>query len=343
MSMQTAIAALNTAAPNVPTGAATITTNIANAGADIVQEAPQGTQETKVIATNAQQIDGAKTEEGVVEAAPLTPKVEEKKEEVKPSDSSKFAALAKKEKALVKQQNEIKARETAFAEKEAAISAREAAIKQSEALWETDVLKALEMKGYTYQKLTDMILSGKVAPEKAPEDPIKYAQGIEEKLRKEFADKDAAREAAIQKSAADAKAQQEADLAAAYEAYRGEVASHTKEFEAEYELINMYGQQELVIETVQGYYEKNKRVLSTKEACDMVEKYLYDEAQKALNSKKFAKKTSPVEKVIEPQTKSVTQTKTLSNNLTPTMAAVLPSATDAERMKRALAALDSRK
>lgn len=338
MSMQTALAALNTAAPAVPQGSATIITNMANDGANKNQEAPQGAQETKVIATNAQQIDGAESNEGVVVAAPLTPEKTEETKKTEESSSSKFAALAKKEKALVRQQNEIKAKEITFTEREAAIAVREAKIKESEALWETDVLKALEMKGYTYQKLTDMILSGKVAPDKAPEDPIQVARDIETKLRKEFADRETAKETAAQKAAEDAKAKQEEELASAYESYRAEVASFTKEFEAEYELINMYGQQELVIDTVKQYYEANKRVLSTKEASDMVEKYLYDEAQKALNSKKFAKKTSDVEKpkAETTATKVVSQTKTLSNNLTPTMSSALPAATDAERMKRAL-------
>lgn len=344
MSMQSALAALNTIAPNVPEGTATIVTNAANAGANTNQEAPQGAQETKVNATDAQQTSGAKAEEGVaVDAAPLTPPEEKKADD----SSSKFAALAKKEKAIVKQQAEIKAKEGAFAQREAAIAEREAQIKESEAMWETDVLKALEMKGYTYQKLTDMILSGKVAPDKAPEDPITYAKSIEEKLRKEFTDKENAREEAAKRANADAAAKEEKDLAEAYEQYRTEVASFTKENEAEYELINMYGQQELIIDTVKEYYEKNKRVLSTKEASDMVENYLYDEAQKALNSKKFAasKKTAETtaEKIVAPATNKLKSapTKTLSNNLTPTMSSVLPSATDAERMKRAMAKLNT--
>ncbi len=347
MSMQSALAALNTAAPAVPQGSPSAITNMSNAGANTNQEAPQGAQETKVIADNAQQADGAKAEEGVVDAAPLTPeKTEEKKAD--PSESSKqFAALAKKEKAIVKQQAEIKAKEATISAREAAISAKEAEIKQAESLWETDVLRALEMKGYTYQKLTDMILSGKVAPDKAPEDPIQVARDIETKLRKEFADREAAKEESAKKAASEAAARQEEELAQAYEQYRTEVSSFTKEHEAEYELINMYGQQELIIDTVKQYYETNKRVLSTKEASDMVENYLYDEAQKALNSKKFAaaKKTTETtaEKIIAPATNKLkaAPTKTLSNNLTPTMSSVLPSATDAERMKRAMAKLNT--
>lgn len=343
MSMQSALAALNTAAPAVPQGSPSAITNVTNAGANTNQEAPQGTQETKVIATNAQQVDGAKTEEGVVEAAPLTSKADKKAEETKASDSSKFAALAKKEKALVKQQADIKSKESAFAAREAAITAREAEIKKSESLWETDVLAALEAKGYTYQKLTDMILSGKVTPDKAPEDPIKVAREIESNLRKEFADKEAAREEAAKKAASERTAKEEQDLADAYEQYRAEVNSYTKEFEAEYELINMYGQQELVIDTVKEYYAANKRVLSTKEASDMVEKYLYDEAQKALNSKKFSKKDTAAQKVVEVSDNKLKSsgTKTLSNNLTPTMSTTLPAATDAERMKRAMDKLNS--
>lgn len=345
MSMDKALAALNT--PNnaeIPTTPTETPINLANNGANLTDKSlpNQPAQETKVTATTGDQSIEAK-KDGVVDAdksTEATTSTAPKKEEETPI-SSKFAALAKKEKALVKQQADIKAKEATFSQREAAIAEREAKIKESESLWETDVLKALEMKGYTYQKLTDMILNGKATIEKAPEDPAALAKRLTDEVRKEFADKEAAREAAIKKSQEDEKAAKAKELEEATEAYRQQVINFTKENENEYELINMYGQQELVLGTVEAFYEKHNRVLSIKEASDMTEKYLTDEAERAVNSKKFAnrlapKKETPADKVIKTETAKSAPTKTLTNNLTPTMASVLPAATDAERMKRAL-------
>lgn len=359
MSMEKAMAALNAANTSAPAAQVSeMPTNMANGGANIEQEKAQVTQEVKENATT-----DLKTGEndGVVDATKsaaeaTTSSTEQKIEEAAPKKeegpiSAKFAALAKKEKALVKQQNEIKAREAAFAAREAEIAAKEAQIKESEAMWEKDVLKALEMKGLSYQKLTDMILKGEIVPEKKVEDPVEIAKKVAEDLRKEFAEKEAVREAAAAKARADEEAKKAKELEDAYNTYREEVSNFTKENSDEYELINMYGQQELIIETVQSYYEAHKRVLSVKEASDMVEKYLYDEAQKALKSKKLGgkkeetptKKATVADAVLKSDAKvsSNNQTKTLTNNLTPTMSSVLPAATDAERMRRALDKLNS--
>lgn len=334
MSMESALNALN-AVSSAPLGVATNPTNMSNNGANEAVNPP--TQETKVneiIGNNP--IEATKTDSAVEEAKADAAAPSPKKDDA----SSKFAALAKKEKALVKQQADIKAKEQSFIQKEQDIAAREAKIKASEALWETDVLAALESKGYSYQKLTDMILSGKVSPEKAPIDPITEAKKIADDLRKEFSDKEAAREAAIQKSQEDKKAQEAKELEEAYTNYRNSVAEFTKTNADDYELLNMYGQQELVVETVDGYYEKYKRVLSLKEASDLVENYLIDEAQKALGSKKLSKSSPIADKVIA-QDEKKSSPRTLSNNLTPTMASTLPASTDSERMKKALAALET--
>lgn len=340
--MDKALAAL--ANSPIPTGTPTeIPVNLANTGANTFTDqslANQPRQEPKANDTKGQESIEAKS--GGVEAQSVETPTASKKEE-DPKISQQFAALAKKEKALVKQQADIKAKEATYAQREAAIAEREAKIKESEALWETDVLKALEMKGYSYQKITDMILSGKAVVEKAPEDPIVLAKRLTDEVRKEFADKETAREAAAKKATEDEKARAAKELVDAQAAYRESIVNFTKENEAEYEFINMYGQQDLVVEIVNGYYEKHGRILSLKEASDMTEKYLTDEADRARKAKKFAtpaKTETVAEKVIKSETKPA-PTKTLTNNLTPTMASVLPAATDTERMKRAMDKLNA--
>src|ERR1700677_1761192 len=133
MSIETAMAALN---PPVP---------------------PQQQSLTKQEVTSA--ISEAETKPAVVEPTIETKPTETAKPKEEPA-SAKFSALAKKEKAIVTRSNELKAKEASFAEREAKIAAREAKIKESESLWDTDVFKALEARGYTYNKLTELALEG---------------------------------------------------------------------------------------------------------------------------------------------------------------------------------------
>lgn len=331
MSLASAIKALenvpaattNTAAPEMPV-------NMANGGANESTKTPQASQEVKENGT-----DSDKT--GVVEAATA-------KEETAPAKkeepiSSKFAALAKKEKAIVKRDQEIKAREATFAQREAAIAEREARVKAFETLVETNPLEAMEKYNVTYQKLTDMILSGKTTVEKKPEDPIEVAKKIAEDLRKEFTEKETAREAAAKKAQEEAAAQQKAELEKAYAQYRDEVNVFTKQNADKYEMINIFDQQELVIDTVNGYYEKHNRVLSVQEACDMVEAYLDSEFQKAQKAKKFAGKSTATETTSTKKEENKPASKTLSNSMTGQATSKLPAVSEQDRMKRALAAL----
>lgn len=336
MSLESAIKALNvtpaeqTAAPETPV-------NMANSGAnEQTTTAPQASQDVKENGANSEKTGG------VVESAPEAPVAAAKPEETKKEEplSAKFAALAKKEKAVVKLREEVKAKEAAISAREAAIAEREAKIKEAEQLFDTDPFAALEKRGYTYQKLTDMILSGKTTVEKKPEDPVEVAKRIADDLRKEFAEKEKAREEAAKKAQEEAKKKQEEELAAAYEQYRGEVAAFVEQNSDQYELINMYGQQELVIDTVNGYYETHKRVLSVKEACDMVESYLDEEAKKVFAAKKYKKQQEEAKPATPKKEEPKAPSKTLSNNMTPTMASTLPAKSESERMKRALAALN---
>jgi hypothetical protein len=266
---------------------------------------------------------------------PEVPKTPPKEEPL----SAKFSALAKKEKAIVEQTRANKTAEAKLAEREAAISAREAKIKESEALWDTDVFKALELRGYDYNKLTMMQLDGKTA---APEtDPVKIAKKTIDDFKKEQAQAKADKEAADKKTADELAAKQKSDLEAAWEAYNNEVNEFIESNKDTYELITTYAQQSLIAETVDEFYKKNKRVLSVKEASDMVEAYLESEAEKALNTKKISGKvkTAPAQKKEEEVPRI---TKTLNNNMQPTSASVLPAQSEADRMKRAMAALESK-
>ena len=325
MSLDTALAALNT--PTVPTQQQSISPK--EVAAATVEQETNAKNNAKIVEPATKTENGAdvKTE------APISKPVER--------DSAKFSALAKKEKAIVERSKTLNTKEATLAEREAAIIAREAKIKESDSLWDKDVFKALELRGYDYNKLTAMFLDGKVAPD--PEtDPVKLARKTIDDFKKEQAQKEEDQKTAAQKAEEAKKAQEKAELDAAWESYNSEVARHIEDNKETYELISTYNQQSLIAETVDEFYKANKRVLSIKEASDMVEAYLEAEAEKALNTKKISGKvtraTKPTEEVKKEEEPRIT--KTLNNSMQPTAASVLPAQSEADRMKRAMAALD---
>lgn len=260
--------------------------------------------------------------------------------------SAKFSALAKKEKAIVEQTRANKAAESKLTEREATLAAREAKIKASEALWETDVFKAIqERTGMDYNALTLAYLDGKTAmPQET--DPAKIARKTIDDFKKEQAQEKAEKEIKEKKAAEELVAKQKAELEAAWKNYNAEVNEFIEANKDTYELINTYSQQSLIAETVDEFYKKNTRVLSVKEASDMVEAYLESEAEKALNTKKIGGKVTRTAKPTETASKKDEEpriTKTLNNNMQPTSASVLPAASEADRMKRALAAMSGDK
>jgi hypothetical protein len=279
-------------------------------------------------------------------AAPTTPEggVEAKTPEAsappaaKPTKdlSAEFAALARREKAIVQKQKEAAAREKTFAEREAAIKAREEKLAEADKMWNTDLFKSLEARGLDYNKITKMYLEGQAAPPKAAVDPGEAVSKALADFEKKQAEKEAAREAADKKSQEERAAQDQVALQQAYEKFKGEVATHIKTNENDYELINLYDQADLVVDTIQQHFDNTQNVLSIKEASEMVEKYLEGEAQKALKSKKLGAKAPEAKKE---ETKSSAPTKTLTNQLTPTMSSNLPNKTENDRMARALAKL----
>lgn len=325
MSIETAMAALNTPAP-------------VQQQAISQNEVAAATVEAETKSINDAKIVEPASDKSGVEAKVEAPKTEETKKDE--PFSAKFSALTKREKTLQKQAQENKVKEAGFAEREAKIAAREAKIAASEKLWETNVFDAIkERTGMDYNALTLAYLDGKTA---APveTDPVKLAKKTIDEFKAEQKQKEevAARELKT-KQEADQKVKED-ELAAAWEVYNKEVEDFIIANKDEYELINTYNQQALIAETVDEFYNRNKRVLSVKDAADLVEQYLEDEAKKALSTKKFAKQEAQPSAKPKEEAKPV---KTLTNQMQPTSASVLPAASEADRMKRAMAALESNK
>lgn len=197
--------------------------------------------------------------------------------------SSKFAALAKKEKAALAKLEAAKAREAEIAAKEAALAAREAKLSEFETVKQTNPMKALEMMGLTYQDLTQTVLNGnEITPEMQINNLRKEVESFkeqQERLAKEQAE-----------AAAKRQAEEEAEV---LQSFRSEIESFVKSQGSKFELIQSFNQANLVYETIDAQFQKTGRLLSIAEASEMVEKYLEGEIEKALNVPKVKSKISP--------------------------------------------------
>lgn len=240
------------------------------------------------------------------------------------SVSSKFAALAKKERAMLQKvqsrQAEIEAREKALAEKEA----KYAGYDQKPG----NPIEALERLGYSYKDITDYILNDN----KPTVD--QEVKSVREELQSFKQAQEEAKKTAIE---AQAKQEQE-ELDKAIAGFKGEISDYLTTNNVEAELINLYGAQEVVYETMDEYYNLNGKVLSIAEGVKMVEDYLYEQTQKAQGTSKFKPKAADPKE--EPKFQAKQQSKTLTNEHVSTVATVLPSKTEQDRIKRALLALE---
>lgn len=190
----------------------------------------------------------------------------------------------------------------------------------------------MKKAGLSYSDLTQFYLNNK---QPGPETQIKSIQEELQAFRRE-------QEEARTKAAEEAKKQAEQDHARQIEAFRAEVASFVQADSEKYELINQYGQQGLVADTIEEHFAATNKVLSNSEAAEMVERYLEAEAEKLVTTKKFKSKYMSAHQPPkdEEAQDAPSPPKTLSNSLTSSSSFTGPARTDAERTARAIAAMD---
>lgn len=271
---------------------------------------------TRTVAKEAPKGAAALTTLPAPEAAKADPKV-----------SSRFAALSRKERALVQAQQEIVAQK-------AEIAAQLKKIQDFETEWKNDPTKAAESRGLTYAEWTNRVLNdGKPTPEQQ----VLSVREELDRFRKEQEKKEADARDAQAKAAKD-------ENESVINEFKASVREFIKKDEDAYELINLHDASELVMATVEQYFAQTKKILGTKEACDLVEAHLEEQVMKSTETKKWKAKASPQPKE-EPKSKADTapQQKTLTNSMTSSAPGFLPAATENERIKRAMAALDRTK
>lgn len=291
--------------------------------------------------------------EAAATATPVTPTVPSAETPAavpKPTVSEQFNVLASKEKTLQRRREEI-AREKQSLAAEKAEVARQLA--ESRSLAEKygsrpkTALEALERYGFSYKDATELALNeGQPTAEQ-------IARAAEERVTAlEQRQKDAAEEAKT-------SAHQAAEAAAtqAIEDFKGEINEFISTKSDDYELISLHGAQSVVYDTVEEFFERSRaedakkrgvsldkaqgRVLSIKEASDLVEEYLAEQVKRSLDTKKFKANGQPSKEPQsgKPSDQAPAQRRTVSNEMTSSTPTLLTPRVEEDRMRRAIAAL----
>ena len=244
--------------------------------------------------------------------------------------SPKFAALARKEKAILKRSQEVKQMENNIKKMQSDLEAKMAKLTDLENRGKTDPDYALEALGWDYDKYLNYRLNDKQV---TPDHRVNDLEKRLESMKKEAEERELQRD---QKAKEDAERQYSDQISA----FKTQIKDFVTEKQSEYELINLYDASETVFETIQAYHQQHKKLLNVKEASDLVEKFLEDQAEeKYMKSTKLkAKFGIPVEK--KEEKKQPPTSTTLSGTINTSVGSMLPAKNEQDRLRRALAALE---
>jgi hypothetical protein len=266
--------------------------------------------------------------------APPAEAVEAPKETPKQTaDAARFAALAKREKALQASRVELKAKESEYAalqEKVKSVDAARAAVS-------SNPLEALKLLGVTdiralYESLTQQILN----------DGKPTADHATRALREEM-DAFKREHGEAQKKAAEAeKAAILEQETAILDRFRSDTVDFVKSKPDDYEMIGLHDAYQDVVLLIERQFAATQRVMSAKEAADLVESELMARAEKVAASKKIAAKAAAAKAASEKQVVPA-QRRTVSNDLAASTSSNKPALNEREAMQRALARLEASK
>lgn len=240
-----------------------------------------------------------------------------------------FAALAAKEKAHATAAQKLAADRAAFQkerdEHSAWKTAHESRLRDPEAFLKQDF-----GEGW-YDKLTEYKLNGgKVTPEL-----------VSAQVDERFAALTKQQEDERAKVVEDEKTRAATEHQQAWQKFQDDTKTFVDSKPDEYELINLHGAHASVVAVIEKTYADTGRVLEAKEAADQVEKYLEEQIQKSLETKKWKSKAKlpPAVPGAEKRPESA-QPRTLTNAHGAVSTPPPPSgpSTEAERMARAIAA-----
>lgn len=257
-------------------------------------------------------------------------------EPAKDSAAERFAALARKERMVVEEKRALKAKEAEWAkerdELRKQLSALEPLAKARE-LAASDPFAVLKAFNLDYDKLTEAALNRK---ELSPEEVAREA------ARAEFEAQRKAQAEAAEKLKREETARIERERAQAMETFRGEVRDFIATNADTYELTALNKADNLVVQVVEQHFASTGKVLSTKEAADLVESHLEEQAVRLAATKKLSAKLKPVSAPAEAAPSApAASSATLHNGLSASTPASAGPLTYEERRARALAKLEA--
>jgi hypothetical protein len=195
------------------------------------------------------------------------PKIEAKPEEKDDHNlAARFAALSRRERQIVEKEKTLKG----FEEKINSFEKSKKSAKIDPVAW-------LEQGGITYDELTQYILNNN-QPTKDTKVSLEL-QDLRERLEKQEQEKKEREE----------KDRLEAENRA-IDNYKKQITDYAKTNADKYELINQSEEFETVFEVCEQYFAVNHKLLPIETACEQVEKYLEEKAEKFFTAKKFADK-----------------------------------------------------
>lgn len=277
-----------------------------------------------------------------------------------------FSTIIKKEKQILREKRALKEQQLALEAEKQKWAEEQAKLQRFKEL--SNPLEALKEKGWTYEDLTNYVLSDqKTPPEKMIAD-----------VKKELEDLKTAQQREKEQLLAQAKEAAEKEQQQIIDNFKAQTNEYIAQNKDTYELINLHDAQEVVFATVEEHWAKeveryNKeveegttqpkqpKVLSMKEACDLVEKYLEENIEKSFKTKKLSTKYKPLQTDTPsetnnqaPQAQGEAQAKpnvkgpvdyksfTIHNAMSGQGGPTSPAKKLSERMTRAMAALDKR-
>lgn len=267
--------------------------------------------------------------EKAVSAEPIKPQVEGAQEDLY---SPKFAALSRREKMLRDKEKEFEARRMEFEEKS---KGSQAELQTLEQLKKENPLKWLEKQGVDFANVAKIYLNDGAIPEDVHAQKLQARiDELEQKLEGKFKSIESQEEEAR-------KAQEEAALSQ----FKSDINQFVQSNAGDYELINELGQSDLVFEVVAATWERSggKKLLTNKEAADLVESHLLENAKKLTKLKKLQEAEPQPQKLSEAVTMKPKAQSNFSATLTNKHSSEIPApsseTTQEARWRRAMAVL----
>lgn len=181
--------------------------------------------------------------------------------------ASRFAQLARRDKAIREEKKRL-----------AAEKAQLARWQEAERLAKEDPLRLLESMGLTYEQLTDRQFE-RFAQQQAADDPVHRIKTVEEKIRE------------FEELGRKHKAEQEkAQIEAALQQFQEQIGQRIQQEPERFELVLAQRAQEDVFRLIEAHFNETREVMPIEQAAQLVEDQLYEEAQAFLKAKKLQPK-----------------------------------------------------